>query len=98
MAGGRAARGHGGEDVRLAKGGKPDLALGLLVGPARAPKHTILDQDERGAECLRVYEILEGDAGQVSAVSDEEGAVLVDEFGLHFGSTVLFFVLQEKNA
>ena len=88
VARGRAGRGHSGEDVRLAKGGKPLPALGIRVGPDGAPKRPLREQNECGAERLRVEHVPEGDRGEVSAVSDEAG-VRVIELGFHLGSTVL---------
>lgn len=51
----------------------------------------MLEQDECGTESLRVEEVREGDGRQVSAVSDEQGLVRVNELGLDFGHTVLCF-------
>ena len=95
MARGRAGRGHGGEDVRLAEGGKPLLPLGIRVGPDGASKRTLREQDKRGAEGLCVEDVPECDSGQVSAVSDKAGVLLV-ELGLHFGSTVLWFRKEQS--
>ena len=89
VAGGRAGRAHGGEDVRRAEGGKPLLPFGLRVGPNGAPKHALCEQDQRGAESLRVERIGEGEVGQVSAVADEERLTRVDKFSLDGGNTVL---------
>ena len=88
MARGRAGRGHGGENVRLTKGSKPLLALGIRVGPDGAPKRPLREQNECGAKRLCVEHVPEGDRGEVSAVSDEAGVLLV-ELGFHIGSTVL---------
>ena len=89
MTRGRAGRGHLGEDVRLAESSEPLLSLGIRVRSDRAPEHSLRQQDECRAESLRVELIGEGEVGQVSAVSDEERLIRVDEYSLHGGSTVL---------
>ena len=89
MARGRTGRGHLGEDVRLAEGGKPLLPLGPFVGSDGAPKHALGEQDEGSTESLRVELIGEGEVGQVSAVPDKERLVRVHKYSLHRGSTVL---------
>ena len=75
--------------MRRTEGGEPLLALGVRVGPDGTPKSALFEQDERGADGLREYNILEGDSGQASAVADKEGGFLV-EHSLLFRSTVLF--------
>ena len=74
--------------MRCTEGGKPLLALGLLVGPDGTSKRTLFEQDESGTESFRVQDVPEGDSGQVSAVSDE-ARILVVKLGVHFGGTVL---------
>lgn len=88
MARGGAGRSHGSEDVRLAEGSKPLLALSLCVGPDRAPKRTLREQDEGGAEGLCIEDVPERDSGQVSTVPDEARVRLVED-SLHVGSTIL---------
>ena len=95
MAGGRAGRGHGGEDVWLAEGGEPHLALGIRVWPDGTPKSTLREQDQRGAEGLGVELVGKGDGGQVSAVADEAGVLRVKDC-LNLGSTVLIQNVEQS--
>ena len=78
VASGRAGGGHGGEDVRLAERGEPHLPLGVHVGSNLAPKNALSEQDQRGAEGLRVELVPEGDGGQISTVSDEAGVLHIE--------------------
>ena len=50
----------------------------------------MVEQDERGAECLGVEKVRESYSGQVSAVPDKQRLARINELSLYLRNTVLF--------